>query len=434
MSKKLLIPSLVAALTAFSECTRVRHRQPSLQIAGDLVHGSALRSERESGPVLKLKQDYPWYQTGDEIHDELQELAGDCSGADFSLSFLSKTNRRQASPNDNVQLDLVHVRKRQRKRNRKAKALFVFGEHARELISPEVGLKFLQTLCGHSEDPDASDLVRRVMDTVDFVIVPNANPLSRKKVEAGEYCKRTNEDGVDLNRNWGDKHRENRTATKGSEMDPGSSGFSEPETQMLRDLILDESPDIFLSVHSGAYLLATPFGYSSSQKAPNEKAMLDVLQPISEKYCDGGCPFGPLGELLSYQSKGCDLDWVSENLRTPFAFTWEIYAGDNMRGYYIADAHSRAKNRTSAKPAEEQDTAPLDLLQNGARPRGLRGHAASKIPGLNAFSADTEPESQQNPKKCFHQFNPESQEEFEEVMQKWPLAFLTLADEVSLKM
>ena len=28
---------------------------------------------------------------------------------------------------------------------------------------------------------------------------------SRAKVEAGEFCRRTNEDGVDLNRNWDEK-------------------------------------------------------------------------------------------------------------------------------------------------------------------------------------------------------------------------------------
>ena len=30
----------------------------------------------------------------------------------------------------------------------------------------------------------------------------NGNPISRKKVENGDVCLRTNENGVDLNRNW----------------------------------------------------------------------------------------------------------------------------------------------------------------------------------------------------------------------------------------
>jgi hypothetical protein len=271
-----------------------------------------------------------------------------------------------------------------------------------------------------------------VLEGVEFVVIPNANPLGRKKVESGEFCKRTNEDGVDLNRNWGDNHRENRTSTKGQEMDPGPSGFSEPETQMIRDLILDENPDIFLSVHSGAYLLATPFGYSSSRKPDNEDRMIDVLRPISDKFCNGDCPFGSLGELLSYQSKGCDIDWVSENLKTPFIFTWEIYVGKNLRAYYVADAHSLAKNHTLGTPAEDGHTS-LDLIDKSARPRSLRSKSTSTKAQLNTWPSDKKQERQQNPSECFRQFNPESQEETEEVSQNWALAFVTLCDEVLTK-
>ena len=35
----------------------------------------------------------------------------------------------------------------------------------------------------------------------------NANPISRAKVEEGEYCLRENENGVDINRNY-DSHWE----------------------------------------------------------------------------------------------------------------------------------------------------------------------------------------------------------------------------------
>ena len=33
-------------------------------------------------------------------------------------------------------------------------------------------------------------------------MVINVNPKSRMEVENGNYCLRTNENGVDLNRNW----------------------------------------------------------------------------------------------------------------------------------------------------------------------------------------------------------------------------------------
>ena len=33
-------------------------------------------------------------------------------------------------------------------------------------------------------------------------MIMNANPLSRERVESGEFCLRENEHGVDLNRNY----------------------------------------------------------------------------------------------------------------------------------------------------------------------------------------------------------------------------------------
>lgn len=33
-------------------------------------------------------------------------------------------------------------------------------------------------------------------------MILNANPISRSKVEGGEYCLRENENGVDINRNY----------------------------------------------------------------------------------------------------------------------------------------------------------------------------------------------------------------------------------------
>merc|ERR1719247_3557566 len=121
----------------------------------------------------------------------------------------------------------------------KKKAMFVFGEHARELISPETAVGLAQALCG--QGPHAQ-WANKVLNNVSFLLVPNANPLGRKQVEDGYYCKRTNEDGVDLNRNFGEDHHEEQK--KGDETNAGPNAFSEPESQMLKSLVDDEKPDI----------------------------------------------------------------------------------------------------------------------------------------------------------------------------------------------
>merc|ERR1719198_2082942 len=151
------------------------------------------------------------------------------------------------------------------------------------------------------------------------MIVPNANPLGRRQVEQGYYCKRTDADGVDLNRNWGDEHRAEDNAGQDTENNPGPHGFSEPGTQILRDLIREYQPDVFLSVHSGAYLLGRPLGYEPEGAVTNGASMDAVLRPISERHCGGDCPVGGLASLLGYTARGCDIDYVSQEMGVQFA-------------------------------------------------------------------------------------------------------------------
>merc|ERR1719389_1273712 len=162
-----------------------------------------------------------------------------------------------------VSLDVLRIQKSGGQA--KKKAMFVYGEHAREIISPESALNFAQTLCGKGPDAERAS---KILDSVSFTIVPNANPLGRKQVEEGYFCKRTNEDGVDLNRNFGEEHRAEEN--KGDETNAGPNAFSEPESKMLKALVDSERPDIYLSVHSGAYLLGTPYGYTRDMTPENE--------------------------------------------------------------------------------------------------------------------------------------------------------------------
>eukprot|EP00746_Dinoflagellata_sp_MGD_P003213 gnl/MRDRNA2_/MRDRNA2_106236_c0_seq1.p1 gnl/MRDRNA2_/MRDRNA2_106236_c0~~gnl/MRDRNA2_/MRDRNA2_106236_c0_seq1.p1 ORF type:complete len:463 (+),score=93.44 gnl/MRDRNA2_/MRDRNA2_106236_c0_seq1:164-1552(+) len=364
----------------------------------------------------KLREQYPWYHLGDEIHSELDELSRDCAGVQFEFTTQSLKNRND----EDVTLDVVRIS--QGSSEGKQKAFFVFGEHARELISPETGLSFVRTLCGQG-DPGNQDQVARVLGNTTFVILPNANPVSRKEVEFGKYCKRTNEENVDLNRNFGDAHHDASIA-KDDEMNPGPKGFSEPESQIIKNLVLAEKPEIFLSVHSGAYLLGTPYGYTDKDKVDNEQHMLQVLKPISEQACNGGCPFGDLAGMIGYKSMGCDIDYVKETLNTPYVFTWEIYTGSDVRQYYEEEAHARTEKRPMNKETSDFFWAKsLGLLQTSAvkRQENLRGRNRALVP-----------EDEQNVDDCFDQFNPKSQSETESTTAAWTKAFLTLCDEVAI--
>jgi len=367
----------------------------------------------------KLREQYSWYRTGDEIHAELQDLSSNCPNADFQISTRSAVNSGE-NAGQQVQMDIVHISKKGSPGEKKA--FFVFGEHARELISPETGLQFMKTLCGQGSGQQR-DLAERVLSSTSFVIMPNANPLGRKRVEAGEYCKRTNEDGVDLNRNWGDQHRDTKRANTDDEMNPGSYGFSEPEAQVIRDAVTEERPDMFLSIHSGAYFMGTPFGYTDNREPDNEDELESLLAPISDKYCGGGCPYGGLAGMIGYKSIGCDIDYVKEQLNVPIAMTWEIYIGPSARPFYIEKARARSENREMNDDAQQFFYGNgLNFLQNKVATRKFLSHARMMTP-----------ESKEKPEDCFEQFNPESQAETEQVTANWAGAFLTLCDEVASK-
>merc|ERR1719188_778744 len=126
------------------------------------------------------------------------------------------------------------------------KNFLLFGEHARELISPESGLHLVKSLCGQT---GLSAEAQEVLKDSEFQIIVNGNPQSRKRVESGEYCLRVNPDGVDLNRNWDEKWQPG-AVFEPKDTNPGPSPFSEPETQIFKQLVEDYKPTTFLTIHS----------------------------------------------------------------------------------------------------------------------------------------------------------------------------------------
>jgi len=240
----------------------------------------------------------------------------------------------------------------------------------------------------------------------------------------GDYCKRTNEDGVDLNRNWDHGDGIDDATGLGNEINPGPRSFSEPETRILRDLVQEEKPDVFLSVHSGAYLLGMPPAPTGAD-AQNSTHVVDMLSQISQDFCNGDCPFGDLTDVIGYKSQGCDIDYVKEHTQTPYAFTWEIYANADIRQFFAEKAHARSGKREMNDAAKMYfSMKSLMFAQTGKSRRlhqHLRGHGKSLIVD-SPDDADND--------DCFAQFNPVTQAETEEVVAAWAKAFMTLGIEV----
>lgn len=380
------------------------------------VRGKKAAVRAQQGAPLKEKM--PWYHTTDEIHDQIAEISSSCQGADIQISTKTKIN---GAGMGEIAIDVLTVRSKTA--SPRTKAMFVFGEHARELVSPESGLDLLRSLCGQGS---GGSRISKLLETVEFTVVVNANPLGRKKVEEGFYCKRTNEDNVDLNRNWGDAHRGDAMKFMGDEMDPGPNGFSEPETQILKEVADALHPDVYLSIHTGAYLLGAPWGYTADKTPSNQDSMVEILKPISDQYCGGSCPYGGLADLIGYNSLGCDVDYMAETVKTPYAYTWEIYVGPEIKKHYVAEA----RERRGGGGGEEEFLQKSHLRKRtGARLRAL----AKKRRVAELRSWYERPESEQDWDSCIEQFNPRTAEETRSVVENWTGAYLDLAESVDAK-
>jgi hypothetical protein len=177
-----------------------------------------------------------WYHSTQEIYAHFEKLQSNCTLATVTIERYGTnpviptiTFTGKAAP------------------GAKEIGMILFGEHARELISPETAVRMGDDLCG--AHPETRALAEKVLRHTVFHFIPVGNPLGRAAVEAGDFCKRENENNVDLNRNW-DDHWENGDNDWGDTA-PGDAPFSEPETRSFRDIVVKYKPTTFITVHSG---------------------------------------------------------------------------------------------------------------------------------------------------------------------------------------
>lgn len=359
-----------------------------------------------------LQQKLPFYHSSDELHEDMVEAIAGCN-----------SSVRASLSQGGASLDVVRLSASSSgtHRRQKRKALLVFGEHARELVGPESALHFVRGLCG-LEPSIPQDRAAAALSVADFVIVPNANPSSRRLVETGAFCKRTNEHGVDLNRNWGDKHRDKNAHVSQvndnddstlQEQNPGPNGFSEPETQALRDLARQIQPDMFLAVHSGAYLLGMPFGYSGQPQPDHAQEMMQILESISSQHCNGQCPYGSLESVINYASPGCAMDYMVEELKVPFAFTFEIYSGGQ-----------------NSEMAGNDGGEGFEHFASGFMSAGggavLKGESESK----ESHDQRMQEDQAASDEKCLEQFNPTDEDTLHSLLDNWSGAYIDLVTAV----
>uniref|UniRef100_A0A6U4BW63 Peptidase M14 domain-containing protein n=1 Tax=Vitrella brassicaformis TaxID=1169539 RepID=A0A6U4BW63_9ALVE len=288
-----------------------------------------------------LLQDFDFYHTTDQIHHRLNQLSQSCP--DLTLS-----ERRNGS----ASIDVVTVRKKGVEPINRV--FMLFGEHARELISPETGLYMIEALCQSPTVKNKKLLkeAKHVLESTMFSIVVNGNPQSRRRVEEGEYCVRVNEHGVDLNRNWDDHWTSE--SNLGPDTNPGAKPFSEPETAIFLDLVKEVKTTTFVTIHSGTFGMYQPWAYEQKEAPRNAQRMSKILRALDAKHCT--CPFGAAAVQVGYPCPGTSLDFVYDKLDPPanYAFAFEIYTSPS-RTVGLKERYELAMRKQST--VDEQDAA-----------------------------------------------------------------------------
>jgi len=346
---------------------------------------AGLKLRKAFNPTENLPK---FYHTTSQITSELDELAGSCKGLKLEKKSVGKNT-----------VDVVRFDPNEKATHR---TMVVAGEHARELIGAETALDFVKELCKGTEQTKAA-----VKDT-EFMIILNANPGSRMKVEDGEFCLRVNPKGVDINRNWDTEWNAVGSMDANPDTNPGPKAWSEPETRLLRDLMHEFKPHTFLDVHSGNLGMYLPNKLSDAR--PHAKEVQKMLIDINEKNCQ--CPLGMANEEVGYQTCGSSLDYSYAKVGSRFAMAMEVWV-DPSRMTELRETWSSQKNLLQTPSAgssflEVLPTKPM-FIESEAHSDSIENELQKKGPGF-----------------CFGFFNPDEKSQYDRTVSKWTTTLLEL--------
>jgi len=193
------------------------------------------------------------------------------------------------------------------------------GQHAREWVSPMTVSYIASKLADdYGSDPRVTDII----DHTRIVIVPVMNPDGYLYTWSGERFwrknRRNNGDGtfgVDLNRNWGyEWGGDGASPFSDDDTYHGPSAFSEPETQVMRDLASSYGDELVshIDYHTYSQLILWPFGYAEGVQTPEpDRTFFDELSTAmsDEILAYSGVFYDPIQSVDLYPAAGTCSDW-----------------------------------------------------------------------------------------------------------------------------
>jgi murein tripeptide amidase MpaA len=223
-----------------------------------------------------------------------------------------------------------------------AELFFVGCHHAREWISVEVPLLLGKYLV---ENYETNSQVKDLVDQCEIWIVPLLNPDGLEySIHFYHYWRKNRRDngdgsfGVDPNRNysynWG-LDNEGSSPFPSSNVYRGTSAFSEPETQVIRDLFAERNFQAVISYHNYSQVILYPWGYTNQPTA--EDQLLDQIAADMS-----GLMQSVNGNIYEYGQGGADLyltnggmiDWTFGTYNIP-SYTLELPPIDQEHGGFF---------------------------------------------------------------------------------------------------
>jgi carboxypeptidase T len=211
--------------------------------------------------------------------------------------------------------------------------------HAREWISVEVPLHVAKHL---AENYATDSFIRDLVDRSQVWIVPLLNPDGLEyTIHFYRYWRKNMRDngnntyGVDTNRNydymWGFDN-EGSSPLSSSYVYRGPAPFSEPETQIIRDLFAQRDFQVFISYHNYSQVIIYPWGYTNepSELDPTLEEMAGEMAARMERVNGRIYEYGQAGNQL-YLTNGGATDWALGVYGIP-AFTIELPPVDQQHG------------------------------------------------------------------------------------------------------
>lgn len=254
--------------------------------------------------------------------------------------------------------------------------------HAREPASMQQMLYYMYFLL---ENYYSDANIQRLVDNTEMYFVPCINPdgyfhnQSTNPNGGGMWRKNLRQVnnqpvGVDVNRNFGYKwgyDNYGSSPTPSSSTYRGTSAFSEPESQMVRDFARQHQFAIVLNCHAYGNYLFHPFGYSPTT-APDD---YELLRHTSDRLTGWNNFTGGATSRLLYLVNGDATDWFYADTTKRQAITYTAEIGNSLDGFWPAMMRiiplceqmlqiNLQAARLAGSFVEARDFSPISLYEN----------------------------------------------------------------------